>query len=174
MDVIASKLLNLEHSTIRSPSQKGLDDENSFWLRMRRLYVLHRLPCLETLNGMPITNEERCFLNPSIASRGENKTAIMKKENVSTISVDISRRRNHSYYYYRHPIYRSVPRHFTAVSYTQNLDDNVSKYVVVRDATWLPESAVSSCNEHANTWKHAIDLLNHRLHTTLRFVGMRC
>jgi hypothetical protein len=49
MDVIASKLLNLEHLSIRTPSQKGLDDESSFWLRMRRLYVLHRLPCLETL-----------------------------------------------------------------------------------------------------------------------------
>ena len=64
LDVISTLFINLEHLTL-SEDIFAIDEENAVSSRMRRLYVLYRLPDLKSIDDMAVTNFERRLARPN-------------------------------------------------------------------------------------------------------------
>ena len=63
LDVIAILFVNLKHITIAEDITPD-DDEVAVSSRMRRLYILYRLPYLKSIDETPVTTEERKIARP--------------------------------------------------------------------------------------------------------------
>ncbi len=64
LDIIATLFTNLEHFSILQDTFEG-EEEIEVSARMRRLYVLYRLPDLKSIDGTPVTRAERAMARPS-------------------------------------------------------------------------------------------------------------
>lgn len=64
LDVIATLFTNLEHLSIHQDVFEG-EEEIEVSARMRRLYVLYRLPDLKSIDGIPVTRAERALARPA-------------------------------------------------------------------------------------------------------------
>ena len=78
LDVIAKKFVNLEHLTLSE--ERFLEDGETFCsARMRRLFVLYRLPDLKSIDEMPVTMVERNLAKPE-ASLSATETILQGKD----------------------------------------------------------------------------------------------
>ena len=82
LDVIATTFPNLEHLTLTEDVYP--DDENAVSSRMRRLYVLYRLPNLNSIDDMRVTVKERSLARPGDA----NGNRVQRKEWVKDSLLD--------------------------------------------------------------------------------------
>jgi hypothetical protein len=64
LDVIANLLVNLQHLTLSQDVFPGEEDE-AVSARMRRLYVLYRLPFLKSIDDEPVSREEKKLSRPN-------------------------------------------------------------------------------------------------------------
>jgi hypothetical protein len=64
LDVIANTFVNLEHLTLTEDVFPG-EDETAVSARMRRLYVLYRLPYLKSIDDQIVSPEERRLARPN-------------------------------------------------------------------------------------------------------------
>lgn len=73
LDVLATLFTKLEHLTILQDAFEG-EEEIEVSARMRRLYILYRLPDLKSIDGATVTRRERALARPS-SPNGERVTA---------------------------------------------------------------------------------------------------
>lgn len=85
LDVIASVFANLEHLTLTEDVFPG-EDEMAVSARMRRLYVLYRLPYLKSIDDMIVTEEERRMARPN--ETDPNGSQVIRKAWSSLLDED--------------------------------------------------------------------------------------
>lgn len=79
LDVIAHVFVNLEHLNLTEDIFPG-EDEMAVSSRMRRLYILYRLPYLKSIDDKVVTSEERQIARPT----DPNGNRVIKSEWVGT------------------------------------------------------------------------------------------
>ncbi|KAG7374410.1 hypothetical protein IV203_013505 [Nitzschia inconspicua] len=77
LDVIASIFVNLEHLTLTEDVFPG-EDETAVSARMRRLYVLYRLPYLKSIDDMIVTEQERRMARPNETDPNGSRVGVRK------------------------------------------------------------------------------------------------
>lgn len=82
LDVIAAVFRNLEHLTLTEDLFPG-EDEMAVSARMRRLYVLYRLPFLKSIDDMIVTEDERRMARP-----GESGNRMAARKAVNALLDD--------------------------------------------------------------------------------------
>jgi hypothetical protein len=85
LDVIGAVFGNLEHLTLTEDVFPG-EDEMAVSARMRRLYVLYRLPYLKSIDEMVVTGEERRMARPN--ERDPNGDRVVRKALSSLLDND--------------------------------------------------------------------------------------
>lgn len=79
LDVIAPVFVNLEHLNLTEDVFPG-EDEMAVSSRMRRLYILYRLPFLKSIDDVLVTSEERQIARPN----DPNGNRVLKSEWVNS------------------------------------------------------------------------------------------
>ncbi|KAL3924191.1 MAG: hypothetical protein SGILL_001197 [Bacillariaceae sp.] len=75
LDVIAQTFVNLDHLTLTEDVFPG-EDEMAVSARMRRLYILYRLPYLKSIDDVGVSAEERRLARPNDCDLNGDKVVI--------------------------------------------------------------------------------------------------
>mmetsp|Transcript_18005 Transcript_18005/g.33372 ORF Transcript_18005/g.33372 Transcript_18005/m.33372 type:complete len:792 (-) Transcript_18005:116-2491(-) len=81
LDVVGEVFCNLEHLTLTEDLFPG-EDDTAVSARMRRLYVLYRLPHLKSIDDIAVTPEERRLALPNESNPNGNKLIKSKYSNL--------------------------------------------------------------------------------------------